>query len=110
MHPCSENKGADQLRGYLICAFVFAYADCWFSHAVANIEYKEKHQTKPTTVRFAYIEDGDLYGKGLCKRSACLLYSPLRLFFFFFFFFFLLWYIYSSHTMVKYMFIRLGNG
>ena len=21
----------------LICAFVFAYADCWFSHAVAHI-------------------------------------------------------------------------
>ena len=42
-YPCSENKGADQLRGYcekaitakLICAFVFAYADCWFSHAYA---------------------------------------------------------------------------
>ena len=29
---CSENKGAD-----LICAFVFAYADYWFSHAVAHI-------------------------------------------------------------------------
>ena len=27
-YPSSENKGADQL----ICAFVFAYADCWFSH------------------------------------------------------------------------------
>ena len=25
---CSENKGAAQL----ICVFVFAYADCWFSH------------------------------------------------------------------------------
>ena len=24
----------------LICAFVFAYADCWFSHAVAHI-FKE---------------------------------------------------------------------
>ena len=22
----------------LICAFVFAYADCWFSHEVAHIE------------------------------------------------------------------------
>ena len=31
---CSENKGADQLRGYreLICVFVFAYAKHWFSH------------------------------------------------------------------------------
>ena len=39
--PCSENKGADQLHGYreadLICVFVFAYADCWFSHEEANI-------------------------------------------------------------------------
>ena len=39
----SENKGADQLRSYceadanLICVFVFAYADCWFSHVVAQI-------------------------------------------------------------------------
>ena len=38
-YPCSENKGTDQLRVYhkadvnakLICVFVFAYADCWFS-------------------------------------------------------------------------------
>ena len=47
-YPCSENKGADQLRSYceadlrvtakLICVFVFAYADCWFSHEVAQIQ------------------------------------------------------------------------
>ena len=39
MYPCSENKGPDQLRGSakLICAFVFAYAKCWFSHDVAHI-------------------------------------------------------------------------
>ena len=53
-YPSSENKGADQLRGYreadlhlcfrlcrftakLICIFVFAYADCWFSHEAAQI-------------------------------------------------------------------------
>ena len=41
-YPCNENKGADQLRGNavtakLVCAFVFAYANCWFSHAVAHI-------------------------------------------------------------------------
>ena len=36
--PCSENKGADQLRGSakLICAFVFAQAFCLFSYAVAQ--------------------------------------------------------------------------
>ena len=33
--PCSENIGADQLCKY--CAFVFAYADCWFSHAAAHM-------------------------------------------------------------------------
>ena len=39
---CSENKGADQLRGNfavtakLIGIFVFAYAKCWFSHDMAN--------------------------------------------------------------------------
>ena len=46
---CSENKGADQLRGYregnheadlrlkLICVFVFAYAKRWFSHDAAHL-------------------------------------------------------------------------
>ena len=24
----------------LICAFVFAYADCWFSHAAAHLIFK----------------------------------------------------------------------
>ena len=33
-YPFSENKGADQLRGY--CVFVFAYANCWFSHNAAH--------------------------------------------------------------------------
>ena len=32
-YPCSENKGA-YLQ--LICDFVFAYADYWFSGAVAH--------------------------------------------------------------------------
>ena len=45
-YPCSENKGADQLHSVtakLICTFVFAYADCWFSHAAAQIIlFKEK--------------------------------------------------------------------
>ena len=42
-YPCSENKGTDQLRGNLIavtaklvCAFVFAYVNCWFSHEAAH--------------------------------------------------------------------------
>ena len=35
-YPCSENKDADQLK--LICVFVFAHANCWFSHAQAHIQ------------------------------------------------------------------------
>ena len=27
----------------LICVFVFAYADCWFSHAAAQIDTENKH-------------------------------------------------------------------
>ena len=39
-YPSSENKGADQLRvtAKLICVFVFAYADCWFSHEAAHYQ------------------------------------------------------------------------
>ena len=37
-YPCSENKGAAKL----ICAFVYAYADGWFSHAVVNSCYENK--------------------------------------------------------------------
>ena len=46
---CSKNKGADQLRGYLICAFVFAYADCWFSHATAHLLSKIAEHTEHKT-------------------------------------------------------------
>ena len=43
-YPCSENKGADQLRGYrviakLICVFVFAYAKSQFSHDAAQMKF-----------------------------------------------------------------------
>ena len=41
-YPCSENKGADQISfavtAKLVCAFVFAYANCRFSHAAAKIK------------------------------------------------------------------------
>ena len=38
-YPCSENKGADQLRGYREAdlRLCFRYADCWFSHVAAQI-------------------------------------------------------------------------
>ena len=38
-YPCSENKVTDQLRGNHV--FVFAYADCWFSHEEAQLCLKE---------------------------------------------------------------------
>ena len=39
-YPCSENKSADQFSGYpkaAVLDFVFAYADCWFSYAAAQL-------------------------------------------------------------------------
>ena len=38
-YPSSENKGADQLCVFVffVCVFVFAYADCWFTHEAAHI-------------------------------------------------------------------------
>ena len=42
-YPCSKNKGAN-----LICAFGFAYTDCWFSDALSQImiSYKAEYITK----------------------------------------------------------------
>ena len=64
---CSENKGADQLRSYceadliakLICAFVFAYADCWFSHAAADLIFRSVSRASPCrkVAAYAYITD-----------------------------------------------------
>ena len=41
-YPCSENKGADSfaVTAKLICVFVFAYADCWFSHEAAHFYHQ----------------------------------------------------------------------
>ena len=57
-YPCSENKGADQLRGYavtakLICVFVFAYADCWFSHKAAQLLARTGHNESQSNPHFA---------------------------------------------------------
>ena len=37
-YPSSENKGVISfvVTAKLICAFVFAHADCWFSHVAAH--------------------------------------------------------------------------
>ena len=38
-YPCSENEGVISfaVTAKLICAFVFAYAYCWFSHVAAHM-------------------------------------------------------------------------
>ena len=38
-YPCSESKGVISfaVTAKLVCAFVFAYADCWVSHGAAHI-------------------------------------------------------------------------
>ena len=40
-YPRSENKGVISfaVTAKLICAFVFAYANCWFSHRAAQMYY-----------------------------------------------------------------------
>ena len=47
-----ENKGADQISfavtAKLICAFVFAYADCWFSPEAAQMYIFSKNQSSFT--------------------------------------------------------------
>ena len=35
----TNNVVSEQVRRKLICAFVFTYADCWFSHEPAHIIY-----------------------------------------------------------------------
>ena len=49
-YPRSENKGADQ-TAKLICVFVFACADCWFSHEAAQFrqltsQFKKANNSK----------------------------------------------------------------
>ena len=43
---CSENKGVIiyAVTAKLVCAFVFAYENCWFSHAVAHIVFEQYHE------------------------------------------------------------------
>ena len=37
----------------LICAFVFAYAKCWFSHEMACIRFHYKNKSKQYVYRFS---------------------------------------------------------
>ena len=42
-YPSSENKDADQLRGYREADLrLFAYADCWFSHDAAHFFFSSR--------------------------------------------------------------------
>ena len=74
---CSENKGANQLRGYR--TFVFAYANCWFSHAVAHVVslsyrkrflYNRAYTTRTQIVLFALFKGPKLQQIciGICSR------------------------------------------
>ena len=55
---CSENKGADQLRGYREAdlRLVFAYAKCWFSHDPAQFTLAEPHIFKVQSVNSKNID------------------------------------------------------
>ena len=52
-YPSSENKGADQrsfaVTAKLICASVFAYADCWFSHEAAQLKLQRQNLVQKRT-------------------------------------------------------------
>ena len=43
-YPCSENKGVISFRvtAKLVCAFVFLYANCWFSNAAAHLLFEHE--------------------------------------------------------------------
>ena len=50
-YPSSENKGVISfaVTAKLICVFVFAYADCWFSHEAAQMEKRARYNSQVTT-------------------------------------------------------------
>ena len=72
-YPCSENKGVISfaVTAKLICAFVFALADCWFSHAAAHLSAVYKRQHYNGTLDTGGINDGVL------RQNA--LYGPIHL-------------------------------
>ena len=61
-YPCGENKGADQVTAKLICVFVFAYAECWFSHEAADILGKVFHDYGVKTFCRQNVKDKELTG------------------------------------------------
>ena len=54
-YPCSENKGADQLRGYREAdlRFVFAYAKIRFSHVAAHLLIDSQKTTTKNVIPVA---------------------------------------------------------
>ena len=67
-YPSRGSKGADQLRRYfavtvkLICAFVLAYADCWFSHGVAHMSWNKRE--------LVFVISGQVPRKSTCTVTA----------------------------------------
>ena len=53
-YPCSENKGADQLRGYREAdlRLCFRLCGCWFSHEAAHL-IKQNDQNIPVAKNLA---------------------------------------------------------
>ena len=62
-YPCSKNKA---VTAKLICVFVFAYADCWFSHEAAHFSVH-----RMSTV----INDLNLQGCEKCSDHSVLVYE-----------------------------------
>ena len=83
-YPCSENKGADHLRGSakLICVFVFAYAKSRFSNDVAHMYmYNYKNPTINKSVRrgtvWHHLKSFVMPDSDLRDRFVCLFYKPM---------------------------------
>ena len=81
-YPCSENKGADQLR-----VFLFAYADCWLSHEVAQMcstfffpEYKISRRMGKPTICLGENKGADqLRGNREADQRLCFRYTDSTL-------------------------------
>ena len=81
-YPSSENKGADQLRGYREAdlRLCFRHADCWFSHEVAHIIHYHKRRrprretflSEQTVSISARISNIDLIFTSLVGQEVCL--------------------------------------
>ena len=65
------------VTGKLICAFVFAYADCWFSHEAAQIDWNDFFFKMKFLISIIFDHEsggGGIYEEGvkIQKRGVCL--------------------------------------